>query len=86
MQLMEKVKKNNDKVSTKEAFRLLDERKEVCDTFPSWPLEINKWQAELINDFDIIQNIRKEDEFKLLAKKARYNTTSGSGSCQLLIF
>lgn len=80
------LKKNSDKVSTKEAFRLLDERKEVCDTFPSWPLEINKWQAELINDFDIIQNIRKEDEFKLLAKKARYNTTSGSGSCQLLVF
>ncbi len=80
------LKKNSDKVSTKEAFRLLDERKEVCDTFPSWPIELNMWQSKLINDFDIIQNIRKEDEFNLLAKKASYNTTSGSGSCQLLVF
>ena len=80
------LRKKGDFVSTKEAFSLLDQREVVDESFPSWPLDIKLWNKLLINDFDIIQNIRKEDEFKKLVLEAFYNSTCGSGSCQFLLF
>lgn len=80
------LKKKGDLVSTKEAFCLLDKREEVDESFPSWPLDITLWNKLLVNDFDIIQNIRREEEFKKLSLESDYNSTCGSGSCQFLLF
>ncbi len=80
------VKKKGDKVSTKEAFRILDERSEIIDEKPMWPLPLNTWRGTLINDFDIMQDIRNEDEFKKLSSLSSYDSTTGSGACQILVF
>ena len=80
------LKKKGSLVSTKEAFKKLDERNYISSDFPSWPLELKLWKNNLVNDFDIIQPIRAEDEFKLLASRASFDSTCGSGSCQFLVF
>lgn len=80
------LKKKGSLVSTKEAFKKLDERKCISSSFPSWPLELKLWKNNLVNDFDIIQPIRAEDEFKKLSSNASFDSTCGSGSCQFLVF
>ena len=80
------LKKKGSLVSTKEAFKKLDERKCISSSFPSWPLKLELWKNNLVNDFDIIQPIRAEDEFKKLSSNASFDSTCGSGSCQFLVF
>lgn len=80
------VRKKGDAVSTREAFRILDERANVPNDDISWPLPLPSWRGVLVNDFDIIQGIRREDEFRTLAAQASYDSTTGSGSCQILVF
>lgn len=80
------LKKKGSLVSTKEAFKKLDERNYISSDFPAWPLELKLWKNNLVNDFDIIQPIRAEDEFKKLSSNASFDSTCGSGSCQFLVF
>ncbi len=80
------VQKKGDKVSTKEAFRLLDERKEIDGRIGSWPLPLEAWNENYCNDFDFIQKARKDNKVLEYLKKAPYNSTTGSGSAQLLVF
>lgn len=80
------LKKKGSLVSTKEAFKKLDERNYISSDFPAWPLELKLWKNNLVNDFDIIQPIRAEDEFKKLSLNASFDSTCGSGSCQFLVF
>ena len=70
------------RVSTKAAFsQLVPERIELS----SWTTELSEWKDKYTNDFDIIQEMRKEEIF-IKATKDYYNTTSGSGASQLIVF
>ncbi len=80
------IKKKGEKVSTKEAFRLLDERKTINEDIGLWPLPLKKWKENYVNDFDNLQEIRKDSRVMEILATAPYNSTTGSGSAQLLVF
>ncbi|MCR5732762.1 MAG: 4-(cytidine 5'-diphospho)-2-C-methyl-D-erythritol kinase [Sphaerochaetaceae bacterium] len=80
------LKRSDEKMSTKSAFALLDERAICTNSIGSWPLPLSEWQTNYINDFDMLQECRKEPEVMKILSLAKYNTTTGSGSAQLLVF
>lgn len=80
------LKRDDEKVSTREAFCLLDERKNYTQSIGTWPLPLHMWQENYVNDFDILQACRKEREIMKILSLAPYNSTTGSGSAQLVVF
>ena len=80
------VQKEGEKISTKEAFRKLDERMCIDDSIGPWPLALEDWKENYINDFDALQSVRKDPKVLEYLEKATFNSTTGSGSAQLLVF
>ncbi|MBR1919496.1 MAG: 4-(cytidine 5'-diphospho)-2-C-methyl-D-erythritol kinase [Spirochaetales bacterium] len=80
------VQKEGEKISTKEAFSKLDERMCIDDRIGPWPLALEDWKENYINDFDALQSVRKDPKVLEYLEKATFNSTTGSGSAQLLVF
>ena len=69
-------------VSTSSAFSKIKPYKKEL---PAWTTDLALWPKLYTNDFDIIQEIREEELF-VNALKNYYNTTTGSGAAQVVIF
>ncbi len=80
------LKKEGEEVSTKEAFRLLDEEEERDVSLGPWPLPLEEWRGAYINDFDHLQNIVKEKTYQELSLSSLYNSVSGSGSVCFMVY
>lgn len=80
------LKRDGEEVSTKEAFRLLDEEEGRSSSIGPWPLPLSRWREAYINDFDHLQGIVKEMAYKELSLSSLYNSVSGSGSVCFMVY
>lgn len=80
------VRRPEEKVQTKEAYRLLDGRSSIPGPLPAWTLDAGQWGRLYHNDFDFLQGMRRDEAFKALASQGVADMTTGSGSCQLIVF
>lgn len=77
--------RKGDRVSTSQAFRLADQRKETKIPLAGWNPDFHSWSILYHNDFDCIQPVLEDEDFLEIARTVTYFSTSGSGSSQLLV-
>lgn len=81
------LKRKGEKVSTLEAFRLIDEKPPLnFEETLKWPSALDDWQKLYQNDFSPFSLLGKTELYRSLSSFASFESLTGSGSVRFLVF